>query len=49
MLAEYSLPATALGVVAALGAGGLAALAGQPAGWAVGRRKVKGEKKRKSK
>jgi len=35
MLAEFSLPATALGVIAALGAGGLAALAGQPAGWAV--------------
>lgn len=35
MLAEYSVPAMALGVIAALGAGGLAALAGQPAGWAV--------------
>ena len=29
------MPATAVGIVAALGAGGLAALAGQPAAWAV--------------
>ena len=35
LLAEFSLPAMALGVVAALGAGVLALVAGQPAGWAV--------------
>ena len=35
LLAEFSLPAMAIGVIAALAAGGLAALAGQPAGWAV--------------
>lgn len=35
LLAEFSLPAAAVGLIAALGAGGLAALAGQPAGSAV--------------
>jgi len=35
LLAEFSVPAMAMGVVAALGAGVLAAVAGQPAGWAV--------------
>ena len=35
LLAEFSLPAISIGVIAALGAGGLAVLVGQPAGWAV--------------
>lgn len=35
LLAEFSLPALAIGVIAALAAGGLAAVAGQPAAWAV--------------
>jgi hypothetical protein len=35
LLAEFSVPAMAMGAVAALGAGVLAAVAGQPAGWAV--------------
>ena len=35
LLAEFSLPAMALGAIAALGAGVLALVAGQPAGWAV--------------
>jgi len=34
-LAEFSVPAMTVGVIAALGAGVLAAVAGQPAGWAV--------------
>jgi hypothetical protein len=35
MLAEFSLPASLVGVIAAIAAGGLGALAGQPAGAAV--------------
>lgn len=35
LLAEFSVPAMAMGVIAGLGAAGLGALAGQPAGWAV--------------
>lgn len=35
MLAEFSLPASAVGLIAAIAAGGLGALAGQPAGAAV--------------
>ncbi len=34
-LAEFVVPSFVIGVVAALGAGGLAAFAGQPSGWAV--------------
>ena len=34
-LAEFSVPALVIGAIAALGAGGLAAFAGQPSGWAV--------------
>ena len=34
-LAEYSVPAASVGAAAGLFAGGLAAFAGQPAGWAV--------------
>lgn len=34
-LAEFSVPAVSVGVIAGLVAGGLAASAGQPAGWAV--------------
>lgn len=35
MLAEFALPATAIGAIAWVAAGGLAAVAGQPAGWAI--------------
>ena len=34
-LAEFAVPSYVIGAVAALGAGGLAAVAGQPSGWAV--------------
>ncbi|MGH3457853.1 hypothetical protein [Aeromicrobium sp.] len=34
-LAEFAVPTYVIGAVAALGAGGLAAFAGQPSGWAV--------------
>ena len=34
-LAEFAVPSYVIGAVAALGAGGLAAFAGQPSGWAV--------------
>lgn len=35
LLAEFAVPAMSIGAIASVGAGGLAALVGQPAGWAV--------------